>query len=346
MFEVNDISPLNRARIQPGDAEFRCIKDTCPHFDICGGKWIYDDSRFCDNDCQNCIETCCKRDTGFKIAENLGGLEFDDIKWEKTDFKTARFAWTVSGKVANLEQPMYLIPVDCLVDRRTGMWAGTMSLHDRYSIPDTSQIGITFSFKDWLLEYLKRHEDDVYQELRKYDVDFVLPINYSVWRNYPRLDQLIQMRKKMLSMKRLQDVGIKTIPDVAVTRDIDVNRYADWLLENDCNIVYCTIQGVKKRNDDEWRRVMDVSVQLKEKISNLHVLMAGIGTKNMANALSIFGDDLTIVNASCWVFAELRIHILTREHMRKRGMSIQDVFKFNVETLQEYINALTNAPQK
>jgi len=334
MFKIQDLSLLERAQVAPRDKYINCRE--CQYKKICGGFYIYSDSRWCDGECENCRVLCCQLEESYKIAADLNGLKWDDVKWDKWDFRPPDFLWTVGGKVGNINEPVYLIPVDSLINKVNGTWAGTINLRQRFAIPESSKIGITFAFKDWLLDFLLLDEDMTHKQLAKYDVDFILPIDYSVWYNYPRMDQLIQMRRKMLSMKRLQDMGIKSIPDITLDTKQDALRWAEWLNKNECNICFYCMQRVKVRNSKRWNKGMKYIKLLIELCPDLHFLFAGVNTSNMKKVHSLVGDKFSVISSSAWVFAELRMDILTREKLRDLNYSTINTFKRNIKKLKDF----------
>jgi len=333
-FSIQNLSVLERSRAAPRDGLIDC--KNCPYKDECGGFYIYDDSRWCDGDCDDCRAICCQKSEHFKLAENMGGVSWEDVAWDKWHIEYPDFLWTVGGKVGRIKEPVYLIPVDSLINKTTWNWAGTVNLRERFAISESSKIGITFAFKDWLLDFLQLDEDFTYKNLRKFDVDFILPIDYSVWYNYPRLDQLIQMKRKMLSMKRLQDSGIRTIPDITLDTKQDTIRWAQWLEDNDCNICFYCMQRVKVRNAKRWSKGMKYVKLLRELRPDLHFLFAGVNRSNMKKVFELVGDKFSVVNSAAWVYSEMRMDILTRERLRNKNYSVIDAFKRNIKRLKDF----------
>jgi hypothetical protein len=322
----------------PHDDKIKAACAVCDYVDLCGGFWVWDDSRWCDEDCADCPAFCCHRKHWFSDARRLGGLSFDDIHWKPWEIEWPDIVWSIGGRVGNLSESVYIIPVDSLMDRFTLRWAKTRDLRSRFSIPEDSKIGISFCFRDWLLSNFRDHEDIVADALERFDVDFVLPINYSIYRNFPRLDQLLAMRRRMLSLKMFQDRGLNVIPDMGAIRDIDVNRWGDWVLRENCNTVFMTVQTVKgKMQKAEYKIKFGVLQKLREKIGpNVRFLIQGVSARRMPLFISELGK-VSFVNSAAWVKAELRINAVTGEGVRYKGLSVQETFALNVRLLKRIL---------
>jgi hypothetical protein len=237
-----------------------------------------------------------------------------------------------------LAEPVYMIPVDSLLDRFTLNWARTTDLHARFSIPADSKIGISFCFRDWLLDRFRDREDLVADAISKFNADFVLPINYSVYRNFPRLDQLMAMRRRMLTLKLFQERGLKVIPDIGAIRDVDVDRWGDWIIRENCDTIFMTVQTVKgKMTKPEYKIKFGMLLKLREKLgSDVRFLIQGVSAKRMPFFLSQLGK-VSFVNHAAWVKAELRINAINGQGVRDRGLSVQDTFTLNVRLLKSIL---------
>lgn len=338
-FEIRHLSLQQRVlQTAPHDEAIRKACYSCEYRDLCGGFWVWDDSRWCDEDCADCPALCCHKPTWRADARRLGGLSFDDIHWDKWSMDWPDMIWVVGGRAGMLQEPVYMIPVDSLMDRFSLCWAHTPNLRERFSIPESSKVGISFCFQDHRLRHFEDREDLVADALSKFDVDFVLPINYSAYRNYPRLDQLVAMRRRMLSMKLFQDRGIKAIPDVGVIRDTDIERVGDWILREECPTVFMTVQTMRgKLSKPRYRIQFGNLLKLREKIGpDVRFLIQGVS----ATTLPFFASQLgkvSFVNHAAWVKAEMRINAVTGAGLRDDGYSVQDTFALNVRLLKRIL---------
>jgi len=335
-FDDQELSLQQRAAEKaPHDAEIRLACLNCRYQSICGGFWVWDDSRWCDEDCLDCPRNCCHRACWHSDAERLGGLGFDDITWTPWSIDWPDLIWMVGGRTGDLPEPVYIIPVDSLMDRYTLNWAQTPDLHARFSIPAASKIGISFCFQDWLLDHFKGNEDAVADEVAKFSPDFVLPINYSAYRNFPRLSQLMSMRRRMLSLKAFQDRGLRVIPDVGPIRGVDADRWADWVLREKCPAVFFTAQTLKGRDwKIEYHIQFDPLVRLRERLGpDVRFLIQGVSARRMSFFESHLGK-VSFVNHAAWVKAELRIGAVGGERLREQGLSVQQAFALNIQKLK------------
>lgn len=338
-FDIRHLSFQQRVT-QEGfhDDTIRAACHSCEYHGICGGFWVWDDSRWCDEDCATCLALCCHKPTWRSDARRLGGLTFDDIHWKPWSIDWPDLIWVVGGRTGGLQEPVYVIPVDSLMDRFSLCWAHTPNLRERFSIPESSKIGISFCFQDHRLRRFRDHEDVVADAASKFDADFVLPINYSVYRNYPRLDQLVAMRRRMLSMKLFQDRGLNVIPDVGIIRDTDIDRWADWVAREKCPAVFMTVQTMQgKLHKPRYRIQFGNLLKFREKIGpDVRILLQGVSATRMPFFASQLGK-VSFINHAAWVKAELRLNAVTGEGLRGSGYSAQDTFALNVNLLKRIL---------
>jgi len=338
-FDIQKLTLQQRSiKPAPHDEAIRAACQVCDYYDLCGGFWVWDDSRWCDEDCLDCPAYCCHRKHWFADARRLGGLSFDDIHWKPWSMEWPGIVWSIGGRVNGLPEPVYIIPVDSLMDRFSLNWARTPDLRKRFSIPETSKIGISFCFRDWLLDKFRYREDLVADGIQKFNADFVLPINYSIYRNFPRLDQMIAMRRRMLSLKLFQERGWNVVPDMGAIRDIDIERWGDWVLREKCDTVFMTVQTVRgNMNKPEYKIKFGVLQKLREKVGpDVRFLIQGVSTRRMSLFVQSLGK-VSLVNSAAWVKAEMRINAVTGEGVRYQGLSVQDTFSLNVRLLKRIL---------
>jgi hypothetical protein len=142
----------------------------------------------------------------------------------------------------------------------------------------------------------------------------------------------------MLSLKMFQDRGLNVVPDMGAIRDIDVNRWGDWVLRENCNTVFMTVQTVKgKMQKAEYKIKFGVLQKLREKIGpNVRFLIQGVSARRMPLFISELGK-VSFVNSAAWVKAELRINAVTGEGVRYKGLSVQETFALNVRLLKRIL---------
>ena len=335
-FDIRHLSLLQRAsQAAPHDEKIKAACHKCAYRDLCGGFWVWDDSRWCDEDCQHCPAMCCHKPTWFSDAVRLGGLQFDDIHWTPWKIDWPDIVWMIGGRCGGMQEPIYVIPVDSLMDRFSLKWARTTNIRERFSIPESSKVGVSFCFQDWLLNNFKDREDLVADALARFNVDFVMPINYSVYRNFPRLDQLLAMRRRMLSLKIFQDRGLKVVPDIGAIRDVDAERYGDWVLREGCDTVFTTVQTLRGRmTKAEYRIKLGTLLRFRECVGpRVRILMQGASARRMPHFREHLGR-VSFINHAAWVKAELHIDAVSNKPVEDRGLSVQDTFALNVRRLK------------
>jgi hypothetical protein len=335
-FDLQRMSLRQRASVTaPRDEIIQNACKVCKFRDLCGGFWIWDDSRWCDQNCADCPVACCQKPFFFTDADRLGGLQFDDIHWKPWSIDWPDLTWVVGGRAGDLPEPVYMIPVDSLVNRHNLRWAKTVNLRERFSIPRESKLGITFCFQDWMLDRFRGREDEICDHVAGYEIDFVLPINFSTYRNFPRLDQLISMRRRMLSLKAFQDRGLRVIPDIGMTRPVDADRWAEWVLREKCDTVFVTVQTIRgKKTNTRYHLQVENLTRFRDRVGpDVRILLQGPSARGMPFFRSKLGK-VSFVNHAAWVKAELKIHAVTGMRLRDRGFSAQAAFRLNTEALK------------
>jgi hypothetical protein len=195
---------------------------------------------------------------------------------------------------------------------------------------------VSFCFQDWLLDRFRDHEDIVADALERFKVDFALPINYSVYRNFPRLDQLIAMKRRMRSLKLFQDRGINVVPDIGAIRPIDVDRWGDWVLNEGCSAVFMTVQTLRGRKKNPLYEIkFDMLLQLRERLGkDVRFLVQGVSARRMPYFRAQLGKA-SFINHAAWVRAEFKLDFTGGPRgTRDAGRSVQDTFSLNVSQLK------------
>ena len=138
---------------------------------------------------------------------------------------------------------------------------------------------------------------------------------------------------------------MNVVPDMGAIRDIDVERWSDWVNREKCDTVFMTVQTVKgNMKKAEYKIKFGVLQQLRDKIGpDVRFLIQGVSTRRMPFFVENLGK-VSFINSAAWVKAELRINAVTGEGVRYKGLSAQDTFALNVRLLKSRLyKARTNS---
>lgn len=142
----------------------------------------------------------------------------------------------------------------------------------------------------------------------------------------------------MLSMKIFQDNGLKVIPDIGIIRDVDVDRWSDWIKREKCEAIFITIQTMSGKMTKTRHKIQVGNlIKLREKVGDdVRFIIQGASARKMPYFLLKLGN-ISFINHAAWVKAELRINAVTGEGLRDKGYSVQDTFDLNIRLLKSIL---------
>ncbi len=322
---------------------------TCAYLSLCGGMHVADDSRFCDEQCYACRAICCHTDAAEAAVQKVGGLEFTET-WAPFRLDWPDIIWSIDGNAGDpKEERGFLIPIDAMLDHRTRGWWQGRDLRKRFGIPEQALVGLSFCWKDWLLDWLATDEDGFLDRVAEYPWDFVLAPNWSTYDNHPRIDQLLAMKRRLVSMTKMQQRGLRVVPDVAWNTDEDVSRHLDWVDANRVRVIHVNVQTIKRRTRDAWVKEIDRAIRIVnhvltrqyaagDTVGPRQVLVTGLGAGRSRWFLDavVHPEHVTVINSSAWVSADMRVDLMKRGY-RDLGWSREGVFRLNRTMLRDVI---------
>lgn len=302
---------------------------------------FYDDSRYCDFDCGGCRAICLHNDD--RLIRRLDGvgwnLSFDE-EWTPFEIPDLpKYVWTVDRSVRDREG-FYSVPLSKIMSPKTLNFSREKSLRKRLHIPEDSPIIFSSNEQDEWLDMWSEEPYQIAQGIKDYDFDYAFPMYYSCYFNYPRIDFLLNMKYRMISLKTFQDEGIKVIPQPDASMyepdtTIDSNRWVEWYSENKCNYAVVGVGDYSRRKEDFLKQVRWL-YNLAEEVRNnvgidIHFFIYGGGLMRMSWLRESFPYPFTCIDRKCCTSSAARMVIGKGQGVggKRYGLSQIDCFDLN-----------------
>lgn len=125
--------------------------------------------------------------------------------------------------------PMYGITLPSIFTDAMNPTQQASDLRRCFGIHEASKlIWIPFETDD-LLEELWRRRKSLLPHVGTAGLDYAIAPNFSVYGNHPRMYHLFNFRRSLVMARDLARVGVGPIVHVYFWRDIDVERWSEWL---------------------------------------------------------------------------------------------------------------------
>ena len=126
-------------------------------------------------------------------------------------------------------------------------------------------------------------------------------MDFSCYRNFPRMDHVISLKRNVLSAARLSEVGVPVILDVLTHSDIDRERMYDWGEVNGLqwfHMNYQTYKNVGYMNGIIIQRCD----RLFERLPNARLIITGVADMSRVETLiKRYIGRISLVNSSAYM---------------------------------------------
>jgi hypothetical protein len=346
-FERRRFSDSIREIQLPSDQEIYEKCKTCPIKDICGGHKEFlldDDSRYCNRECWNCRAVCCKLDNIYERLDEFNGVRFDDVNYDFWEEDWPDFIWVIDEKIDFIDEDWYAIPFNHIYDHDNDSFNTKDDQKIRYEIPKNSKLTVSFCVKDKYLSPFKSREQisNLAKRFERYNFDFMLPVNFSIYKNFPRVDQLLNMKRSLLSMKEFFDSGINSIPNISLIANRDIERWIKWANKNRLNTCFFNLQTMKTYK----RKVLEERIEKYEEFDRhldwgCHYFIAGANVDDIKFIRDKL-ENVTFINNSAWRKSTF-FQSVYDDNLKKKDMSKYDIFKANKKVLKSVYNNRENS---
>jgi len=333
-FPINtNREPKFRQALSARDREYVKNCRTCPVAQLCGPNFsLWNDARWCSGPGEICMDGCraiCSRspDKVEMYAKLMGEEHYEMKEWKgevravpKLGIKGlhpwkpwAMNQWPdvgfqLNAHADNQHQPLYTVSLKHLFYVKRKTWSPQKDLRKRFHIPDSAMLAITTTCGDPLMDELEFQMADYPKRLAEYEgVDFILAPNFSIYDNYPRMDQLFRMKFRWLGMERLQALGMNVVPSICFTTKIDYENQIAWMRDNKATVFLRNFQTNAVTTDTpQWRGYMKATCAVRDAVGDDLQLIAygAVGGARMLSVIENYGNNVTFIDAKSYRLAE------------------------------------------
>jgi hypothetical protein len=229
----------------------------CNRLPVAGGRNAR--CKYCDfaphsDQIRRQVLTCRSTDLSAWL-DSVGGLEFDDLIALPTvrGLPGGYIPQITTGLLAMPLRPWYAVSSNVeFVSKRLLSGRPLGDLKTSLGVPALSSLVLLMFGKDRHVESLWNNWDNVLDSIASSNVSLVVPPDYSLLWDEPRMEHLFNMKRSLVAFSQLQKAGISAIPHMFWHRTIDVERHAEWLLNNPCvRMIAVNLQDCKRKDEKE-----------------------------------------------------------------------------------------------
>lgn len=307
-FDISNITPYRRKELTSRDLALLKKCDSCEERTqgYCGGHSLRSDHRYCDLDCQTCRAYCCESPFGWELLHEVGGSDFSHFSWNSWDYPNHPFWYQVNGNLENTYLPVVIINLEEVFNWTRHTFSENKSIRNRWNISKETILGLSWYSRDDILdEVLELGTEKVLDEIQKYDFDFSLTPNFSIYDNWPLLQNRINLKRRFILMQQLQDRGINVIPSFYAHTREEETRLIEWINQNNVKAVSCTMQTLKcNTNAIDWHNRVEQLYNLIHATCLDKIIIAGATARNrMESLVAALGDQVIFLDAKLFRIA-------------------------------------------
>lgn len=342
-FEINqDRDPATRQILSARDREYLKNCETCSVAQVCGPSWsIWNDARWCDGPGDVCFDGCraiCSKNSdkvdryakllgpdGFEMRTDPDGDERakPDLSivgkhpWEPWTMDWPDVGFQLNTHADGAYQPLYTVSLKHLFYWQRGSWSPKYDLRKRFKIPANSRLAITTTCNDRLMDALELRLGDVGDLLAAYEPDFVFAPNFSIYDNYPRMDQLFRAKFRWVGLERMQEAGLRVVPSVCFITSLDFRNQTAWMRENRCDVMLMNFQTQAVTTQTAmWNAYIKSACAVRDALGWPVQLIAygAAGDTRLKSVVDNYGPNVTFIDAKSYRLAEYHKDIAGNVH--------------------------------
>ena len=130
------------------------------------------------------------------------------------------------------------------------------SLTELLGLPTSTKVIIQYYGKDRLIENIWPVRHEVFRKIAQLQPYAITSVNYSVWDSQPHGEQLLNIKRGLLTFEDLQELNLPTIPHIYWSSTQTMQAWAKWLYHNTAvSVVAINLQTLRK--PAEWAKAMN-----------------------------------------------------------------------------------------
>lgn len=169
-------------------------------------------------------------------------------------------------------------------------------LHNLLGLPRSTKVIIQCYGKDRLIENIWPVRHEVFRKLAQLRPYAITSVNYSVWDSQPHGEQLLNIKRGLLTFEDLQELGLPTIPHIYWSSKQTLHAWAHWLHHNPAvAVVAVNLQTMRKVAD--WRKAMNELQYFKNLLGrDIQFLVTGPQTAERVSEVKRILESVSISN--------------------------------------------------
>lgn len=343
-FEVQKLSRRKRRELSDRDVELVAQCTACMERiqGYCGGFVYESDHRYCDYDCANCRAKCCESLDGWQALASVGGSKFPKIDTPKSGmygdyFGQTRVLFQVGGDIEKRELPFVIVNVEEIYNWTRDTWSKEKDIRKRFNIHENTKIGLSFYSRDDILDELaKGNIGGMCDEIERYCFDFYFSPNFSVYMNWPVLQNRVNMKRGTLYAYEFLARGWEVVHDVGWQTSTDKRRVCEFIQDNGIEVVSTTFQTLKATtNANVWTKQIPADIQTMLDAGAEKVVIFGATSEaRMTDMVSWFGDAI--------IFVDTRLFRMSRygKGFGETPTEKTACFQSSIDNIQEFYDNL------
>jgi hypothetical protein len=192
--------------------------------------------------------------------DGVDGVSFDDIvAMPQQAIALGEYLPQVRMRPALLLERIAPIRVGVRLDDvlRHGRVCSASDLRHHLGLASTTHIVLLLFTHDRILERFADGAAVPLDDIAAGGYEAVVSPSYSLWEPRRRPDNLLSLRRSMLTYEALQARGVNAIPRVGWVEQLDMERFANWLNANPCvDTVAIDLMSYRAQSLDRHTRLM------------------------------------------------------------------------------------------
>ena len=238
------------------------------------------------------------------------------------------------------DHPVYAVSFDTLVTPSQAMFTEhAWNVREHIGIPNGAKVLWTPFETDRRLENFWTRHRALMADIGNLDVHYAASPNFSVYGNQPRMYHLLNMKRSLIIYAKFAGVGLLAMPHVYWWRTQDIERWAEWLSDNqDCEWIAVNLQTMP--TGDQWRTTVNGLSMLSKLCDRpVKLLVAGVASAQRLEKLSEVGWRISVTHQRAH-FLAVRYRIIEEDETERKvqGMSYESMLVQNIEVYSRMIS--------
>jgi hypothetical protein len=217
-------------------------------------------------------------------------------------------------------------------------------LREVYRLDAGTRLALELYVEDRVLEGVWGRRGQLLDELLELGFDLVLAPNFSVWRDAPRFEQLLQIRRSIIWFHEAIEAGLRVLPDIGWSLwEPDGRLWAEWVnSQPDLRAIsiFCGGKRIHAERRAHQETVEDIARFHEEVRSEVTFVLGGVSSpwRLLDYRRAAPGRRLVICNGQAYALAQRRR--LLSSDVAAGGLSARECFLRNCAWIEDAYAAI------